>query len=215
MLVQIWTRPPQRSLTEVRWAGELVRRGGSNDSCGLNAIYSTHIFTMEGRMNTGGCVISTLTTSWSGQSSELFHLRPHQHTDNHCFGSTVLSHGRKRKSKIAKERTPVNYEWLIWGTQEQFTRRSLVKNVLTCETQMVKRNGSLDFAIEAGQPKIYYSSTKTEKPMLAFAVFDQVASKKYIYAVEVNEVTAIVSTEVVTWWWQSCIWHDSKLVVEQ
>jgi hypothetical protein len=36
----------------------------------------------------------------------------------------------------------------------------LVTEVLTCETQVVKRNGSFDVTLEAGQPKIYYPSRR-------------------------------------------------------
>lgn len=45
--------------------------------------------------------------------------------------------------------------------QTRFMTRSLVTDVLSCETQMVKRNGSLDVTLAAGQPRIYYSSTRT------------------------------------------------------
>jgi alpha-amylase len=44
------------------------------------------------------------------------------------------------------------------SVRSRFTTGSLVTDVLTCETQMVKRNGSLDVTLEAGQPKVYYPS---------------------------------------------------------
>ena len=44
------------------------------------------------------------------------------------------------------------------SVRSRFTTGSLVTDILTCETQMVKRNGSIDVTLEAGQPKVYYPS---------------------------------------------------------
>lgn len=46
------------------------------------------------------------------------------------------------------------------SVRSRFTTGSLVTEVLTCETQMVKRNGSLEVTLGAGQPKVYYPSTR-------------------------------------------------------
>ena len=44
------------------------------------------------------------------------------------------------------------------SVRSRFTTGSLVTDILTCETQMVKRNGLIDVTLEAGQPKVYYPS---------------------------------------------------------
>jgi alpha-amylase len=46
------------------------------------------------------------------------------------------------------------------SVRSRFATGSLVTEVLTCETQVVKRNGSFDVTLEAGQPKIYYPSRR-------------------------------------------------------
>lgn len=51
--------------------------------------------------------------------------------------------------------------------------------------------------------------------MLAVAMFDRVGSKVYLYAIAINEATAMILTEIETWWRQGCTWHDSKLIIEQ
>lgn len=56
----------------------------------------------------------------------------------------VLSNGGSRNANYTR------------SVRSRLTTGSLVTEVLTCETQMVKRNGSLDVTLEAGQPKVYY-----------------------------------------------------------
>ena len=58
----------------------------------------------------------------------------------------VLTNGGSRSANYSR------------SVRSRFTTGSLVTDILTCETQMVKRNGLIDVTLEAGQPKVYYPS---------------------------------------------------------
>jgi alpha-amylase len=58
----------------------------------------------------------------------------------------VLSNGSSRSTNYTR------------SVRSRFTMGSSVMNILTCETQTVERNGSLDVTLEAGQPKVYFPS---------------------------------------------------------
>lgn len=62
----------------------------------------------------------------------------------------VLSNGGSQSAKY------------IRSVRSRFPIGSRVTDILTCQTQMVGRNGSLDVTLEAGQPRVYYSSTRKE-----------------------------------------------------
>lgn len=107
--MQIWTRLPQRSPVEVRWVGELVRSGGSKDSCCLNVIYSTHIFTMG--ENEYGRLWDHLISDEPRKVAEAassFTSPNHTSTPTTtASGAPSLSRGEKRKSEIARERISI------------------------------------------------------------------------------------------------------------
>lgn len=62
----------------------------------------------------------------------------------------VLSNGGSQSAKY------------IRSVRSRFPIGSRVTDILTCQTQMVGQNGSLDVTLEAGRPKVYYSSTGKE-----------------------------------------------------
>lgn len=62
----------------------------------------------------------------------------------------VLSNGGSQSAKYNR------------SIQSRFPVGARVTDILTCQTQMVGRNGSLDVTLDAGQPKIYYFSTGKE-----------------------------------------------------
>ncbi|TIA47190.1 alpha-amylase [Aureobasidium pullulans] len=62
----------------------------------------------------------------------------------------VLSNGGSQSAKYNR------------SIQSRFPVGARLTDILTCQTQMVGRNGSLDVTLEAGQPRVYYSSTGKE-----------------------------------------------------
>lgn len=62
----------------------------------------------------------------------------------------VLSNGGSQSAKYVR------------SFRSRFPIGSRVTDILTCQTQMVGQNGSLDVTLEAGRPKVYYSSTGKE-----------------------------------------------------
>jgi alpha-amylase len=62
----------------------------------------------------------------------------------------VLSNGGSQSAKYNR------------SIQSRFPVGARLTDILTCQTQMVGRNGSLDVTLDAGQPKVYYSSTGKE-----------------------------------------------------
>jgi len=58
----------------------------------------------------------------------------------------VLSNGSSRSTNYTR------------SVRSQFTTGPSVVNILTCETQTVERDGSLDVTLDAGQPQVYFPS---------------------------------------------------------
>lgn len=62
----------------------------------------------------------------------------------------VLSNGGSQSAKYTR------------SVRSRFPVGGRVTDILTCQTQIIGRNGSLDVTLETGQPRVYYSSTGKE-----------------------------------------------------